>query len=263
MNYLKNKHKGGVSSEKGLQYEMNYAVYKIACYLLACNEHSVRFQTQIEGAYVDDLLITVDDDVYNYHQIKNVKGLKWATVESDFIMQSNQCTERSENFTITLVYSDPQFSTTLSEELKPHTNTLYFPYTTSLYGLINTHTPFKDALKELSAYDDPSEDLLYGIAEAIAGIWLSSNRMDGASITDIADRLKKSEINTVLDPDAEIAMECKTILDAIPDFSYEIKGKKIIWYSDSFSGSTLWTSRLQNEIIENAPSTAKDIFKML
>ena len=109
MNRLKNKHKGGVNAEKGLQYEMNYAVYKIVCYLLACNEHSVRFQTQIEDAYVDDLLITVGD-IYNYHQLKNVKDLKWATVESDFIMQLNQCTERNENFTMTSLVSGEKFS---------------------------------------------------------------------------------------------------------------------------------------------------------
>lgn len=263
MGYLENKHRGGINNEKGSQYELNYATYQISNYLLLTNDHNIHIKTQIEGAYLDDLLITLDD-IHKYYQIKNVKNLHWQSLENDFNSQFDKSTANKEKFELGLVYSDSDFSAEISDKLKSHTEFIYFPYTSTLYLLIDSYKPFKDSLIKLCTIKEPTNDLLYGIATAIIGVWCSIDKPKGTSMNYIADKLNNFKVNTILNADKEINNKCKYILNSIPNFSYEIKGNKLIWdYAHSKGNSTMWTPELETAIIENKPSTIKDIFKLL
>ena len=73
MAYLENKHRGGISGEKGAKYESFYTTFKVANYLSTTigvdgDTPEVLFQSQVM-AYLDDLLIT-DNTRRIYHQIK-------------------------------------------------------------------------------------------------------------------------------------------------------------------------------------------------
>ena len=65
--YLKNKHKGGVSNSKGNAYEDLYATKTIIeCWDCSTNIDSVAFIYQIEQAFVDDLKICLDNGIVSY-----------------------------------------------------------------------------------------------------------------------------------------------------------------------------------------------------
>lgn len=220
-------------------------------------------RTQVEDAFLDDLLVAIDD-LYQYYQIKNVKDLRWRSLEHDFDSQFEKSTENKENFKLALVYSDSSFSPNISDKLRPYTELIFFPYTDSLYSLIDSYKPFKDSLIKLCAIKKPANDSLFGIATAIIGIWCSINRHTGISIKDFANQLRLKTINTILNSNKGITNECKRILDSIPNFSYEIKGNNINWDCEYSTGnSTVWTPELEDTIIKNKPSSIKDIFKLL
>lgn len=152
----------------------------------------------------------------------------------------------------------------MSKELESCTRLEFFPYAVSVYRVIAEYEPFKEALKQLCAQENPSDDVLNGIAVLIGGLWWSVDRPHGISINELAEKIKVSPINTILDSNRKISDECKAILDSIPDFSYHIKGKNIVWESiHSKNNSTKWSKDLELKIIERSPRTAKDIFKIL
>lgn len=104
--YLSNKHRGGESGRKGNLYEDYYAVFSILREMSEGHCDAV-VSSQVEGAYVDDLLI-VDDRYKIYHQLKNQENLSWGRMQHgdlmyDFMMQAGLCEECSENFLLKLV----------------------------------------------------------------------------------------------------------------------------------------------------------------
>ena len=80
--YLKNKHQGGENNQKGGLFEDFYAVYQIVSCIdrYKSSLDSVKFQTQLEDTFVDDMLIVLPE--WNiYHQLKNTKVLSWGKVD--------------------------------------------------------------------------------------------------------------------------------------------------------------------------------------
>ena len=265
MGRLENKHRGGLNNEKGSKYEEYYATYIIASLLQGFLEHNVLIKSQVEGAYIDDLIVETDNKC-DYFQLKNVRNLKsiWAEIREDAVSQINLSSSKQEQFTITVVYSDSTFNIPLSDDIAQYTSLEWFPYFKSIYELITHYKPFKKALAELSVLENPTDDVLYGFAEYIIGKWCSIDRQKGLKISLLADQLITSRLNTILDSDREVSMECKEILDRIPGFTYIIRGKNIVWEIEhSKNNSTEWTKELDDRIVSKMPSSAKDIFKML
>ena len=265
MGRLENKHRGGLNNEKGARYEEFYAVYKIASFLADFADQQVLIKSQVEGAYVDDILV-VNEGHYSYYQLKNVQSLlkSWNEIEADFLEQIILSVNKKEDFDITLVYSDNTFKTTISEELCPYTYFEYFPYADSLYEVIMQCASFNRVLMKLCVLENATADALYKIAKYLIGEWCAIDRQKGITIDYVVKQLKESKVNTILDSDREISVDCINILNAIPDFSYVIRGKNIIWETNrSRNNSTEWTRDLENKIIELCPGSAKEIFKML
>ena len=74
--YLTRKHRGGENSKKGNMFEAYFSVYQILL-LMSEGKLDATLFSQVENAYVDDLLILQDDSSV-YHQIKDVKSLHGA-----------------------------------------------------------------------------------------------------------------------------------------------------------------------------------------
>ena len=74
MGRLENKHRGGLNNEKGARYEEFYAVYKIASFLADFADQQVLIKSQVEGAYVDDILV-VNEGHYSYYPRLCNRGL--------------------------------------------------------------------------------------------------------------------------------------------------------------------------------------------
>lgn len=265
MGRLENKHRGGLNNEKGIRYEEFYAVYKIASFLADFVDQQILIKSQVEGAYVDDLLI-INEGHRSYYQLKNVQALLkyWSEIVADFLAQIVLSVDKKEDFDVTLVYSDTTFETTISEELRPYTVFEYFPYADSLYEVIMQSSSFKNTLARLCVLENATADTLYKIAKYLIGEWCSIDRQKGITIAELAKHIKESKVNTILDSDREISEDCINILNAIPDFSYKIRGKNIVWETTrSRNNSTEWTQELENKIIEISPCSAKEIFKIL
>ena len=265
MGRLENKHRGGLNNEKGSRYEEFYATYRIASSLLNYYGHNILIKSQVEGAYIDDLMVETDNQ-YDYFQLKNVQKMEtaWPEVREDAISQIKLSLDKQEQFSITIVYSDSTFHITLSDDLAKYTSLECFPFSKSIYEVIKQYSSFKNTLVELSVLENPTDDVLYGLAEYIIGKWCSIDRQEGLLIATLADQIKTSRLNTILDSNREMSSECKMILDRIPGFSYMIKGKNIVWEIEhSKNNSTEWTRELENRIVLHVPNSAKEIFKML
>jgi hypothetical protein len=76
--YLSHKLKGGANNEKGNRFQNHFAIFKITEYLNSYSESKAQvvFSSQVE-AFVDDLLIILEEGNKEFYQIKNSKSLKW------------------------------------------------------------------------------------------------------------------------------------------------------------------------------------------
>lgn len=265
MGRLENKHRGGLNNEKGARYEEFYATYRIASSLVNFAECNMLIKSQVEGAYIDDLMVETDTQ-HDYFQLKNVQNVKntWPEISEDILSQIKLSLDKQEQFSVSVVYSDTTFNVTLSKDIELYTKLEYFPYANSLLEVIQQYKPFKSALADLCVLERPTDDMLYGLAKYILAEWCSINRQEGLLLATLAYQLKDSGLNTVINSDRDISVECKEILDHIPGFSYVIKGKNIVWEIErSKNNSTEWTKELDDRIRCQMPCSAKEIFKML
>jgi|tagenome__1003787_1003787.scaffolds.fasta_scaffold20810566_3 hypothetical protein len=90
LEYLKNKHLGGISGQKGTRYEDYYAVFRLAEYAGAAystgggldGSETTRFMSQVEKCFVDDLVIEeMGRQQELFHQLRNVRSLSWGDGE--------------------------------------------------------------------------------------------------------------------------------------------------------------------------------------
>ena len=268
MAYLENKHRGGISGEKGSKYESFYTTFKVADYLSTTTGvdgdiPEVLFQSQVM-AYLDDLLIT-DNTRRIYHQIKNVANFRWPSVEGDFIKQKDASEQAGENYKLVLVYSDSKFNKDVPIDLEPCTDFSYFPYDPSIYTVIEKSSDFKSALKRILKFANPSDDKLYALAVCILGYWIGNDMQKGLTLKNFKDCIvSNSNISTIFDRDISISNECRRILDSIPGFSYTISGNSIVWESRRYKDNvTIWSRDLEARIISKSPQTINDIVKLM
>ncbi len=268
MTYLKNKHRGGISAEKGSKYESFYTTFKVVDYLFKTigvegDPPEVLFQSQAE-AYIDDLLIT-DDTKLVYHQIKNVADFRWASVEDDFRRQRDASKRAGENYKLVLVYSDREFDEDVPADLEYCTDFSYFPYHPAISTVIQQSSDFRSALKGVLKLSNPSDDKLYALALCILGYWVGNDMQKGLTLRDFKDHIVgNNNISTIFDRDISISDECLRILDSIQGFSYAIKGNSIEWESSRYKNNvTIWSRDLEKRIIRESPHTVNDIVKLM
>lgn len=272
--YLNHKHLGGESNQKGTSYEDYYAVYQIvSCISKYQNSlYSVKFKTQLEGSFVDDMMISYPEQNV-YHQLKNTKSLSWGNVDKkgdiafDFAHQIEYCMERNEKFALKLVYSlkDSKIGEDMPEQIKDHTSAEYFDYSEDLNRLVMVSDPLKHALRAI-AFDGqnaPTDDLA-NIAVVFLGAWKACGARKEISLQEIVQGIEGNKyINPVIYHDASMNDECRRILDAIDGFEYQIRGRMLYWRIGHMNGSCPWPAEMETEIIRRNPTDKWKLISML
>ncbi len=272
--YLKCKHQGGESNQKGGLFEDFYAVYQIVSCIAKYKSSfdSVEFQTQLEDTFVDDLLIARPEQNM-YHQLKNTQSLSWGKVDKqgdiafDFTHQIEDCKDRDEEFALKLVYSlkDSKVGKQIPEEIKEHTSTEYFDYSADLNSLVMISAPLKHALRAIAPNGEktPTDDLA-NIASVFLGVWKGCDSKNGISLKEIISRAQNfCHVNLNIYPDESISEECKQVLDAIDGFEYHISGRMFYWNIGRMNGNCPWPDEMENEIIRQHPTDKWELMSML
>lgn len=271
--YLKNKHKGGKNNSRGNIYENYYATYQIAdCIFRYLRElKNVHFSSQLESVFVDDLLIENPDLHKTYHQLKNVMSLTWQagishTLSSDFKRQMEISSENKEDFDLKLVYSDQNSKVAeMPIEIAQYTSTCHFPFYPTLNQLILSYPPFKEAIKQIAAQSEATDETLAGIASAILGAWCSCEQ-ENISLQQIADHVQqmgKGYVNIITYPTITISQECQNIFNSVERFTYNINGTTLYWSCGNMTGSTPWNEDLESMIVDINPTNKWSLIELL
>ncbi len=272
--YLAYKHKGGEANAKGSFYEDYYAIFQIVSCIAKYKSElgSIAFQTQLEDTFVDDLLIA-HPDKHVYHQIKNTKVLTWntkpssRTIASDFENQIRDCKERDESFTLKLVYSaaESNVKDTIPEAIKDYTTVEFFQYQEDLNSMVLSDLEFQNALRKVSAKGDFSTiDELAIIATVFYGAWKKNGSKKSVSLAEIVGQAEQQKyFNLSIYPDGIINEDCRKILDGIKGLVYSVRGRMFEWRISNFSGSCPWSEDIEKLIIENQPTTRRELVILL
>lgn len=272
--YLSNKHKGGKNNQKGSLFEDFYAVYQIILGIAKYKPsfESVNFQTQVENAFVDDLLITYLGHKI-YHQLKNTQSLSWGQVDKkgdiayDFAHQIEYCKECNETFTLKLVYSQKEnkIGEHTPEVIKEYTVTEYFDYSPDLNSLVLISEPFKSALLAIVPDGDRVKiDELSNIASVFLGVWKGFDSNSRISLKEIVHRAEEiKQVNLNIYPDESMSENCKIVLNAIEGFEYYISGRSLYWSIGRMNGCCPWQYAIETEIIRRHPTDKWELISML
>ena len=57
--------------------------------------------------------------------------------------------------------------------------------------------------------------------------------------------------------------ECRSVLNAIEGLEYKICGRELVWTFGFLNGTCQWTDELENTIINNKPTTKREIAELL
>ena len=268
--YLEHKHTGGESNEKGNRYESYYAVWTIVRLL---NQYrgkldKVSIQSQVPMTYLDDLLV-VEPSINTYHQIKNVKGLRWTTgknghsLKMDFIGQRNQCKERKESFALKLVYSDKNSPVgTKPRGLKKYTTTEFFP-AKDINALVVGIPQFQSELRNLLYMGDRLPlDRLTVLAKWILGVWCADVSKRPIGLDYLDSEIAKNMADYCSNVSVTISPQCKNIFDSM-GVDYVPSGSKVNIVATKFTASVDWSDDLQNRIVAAHPDNIIELFTLL
>jgi hypothetical protein len=268
--YLKNKNKGGKSNAKGNRYENYYAVFQIALLLNSYRERldDVCLATQLSNAFVDDLLIGVENSNKTYHQIKDVKDLSWNKdrLEYDFRRQKEISLENKEIFSLKLVHSNQaghQKLVEIPKEFSDCTDVEFFPASNELNQLL-WYSPFKDAIAEIVAEGRNNDDVLIGVAGSILGAWESVNAEKSISLKQIRENISKINRYDALKiyPTVELPDSCKKILEDI-GVTFHTNGPLFYWKYGFFEGRKEWTKEIEQNLLNNVPTKIEELISIL
>jgi hypothetical protein len=234
LNYLKNKNRGGTNSEKGNTYENFFAVYQLA--LLAeqvIEQNEVIYLASQILAFVDDLVIDrrQPEIPLKHYQLKNSASVSWGqglkSIADDFRKQQqlNQQIERQTVLHLVVSNLQLQLSLELSQpdDLKAYSQVMFFPHGRTLIQVIQQEASFLEAIKSLSAFENPAPDKIECAANVLLGAWVACNKSNTSAI-DILKKAQEASPSYIcafsgqweLDPDV------KRILDSIDNFSYNL-----------------------------------------
>lgn len=234
LNYLKNKNRGGTNNANGNTYENFFAVYQLA--LLAeqviDQNEPIHFASQIL-AFVDDLIIDHrhPEIPLKHYQLKNSVSVSWGTglksIADDFRKQQqlNQQLERQTG--LHLVVSNPQVKSSLElsqpDDLKAYSQVVFFPHGRALNQVIQQDPIFLEAIKSLSAFENPAPDKIECAANVLLGAWVACDQSN-ISALDILKKAQEASPSYIraLSGQYELDQDVKHILDSINNFSYNL-----------------------------------------
>ena len=274
LKYLKNKHKGGVSNEKGNTYENFFATCKIA--LLSANaieqRAEIKFYSQILS-FVDDLVILYEtENRLQHHQLKNSLSITWGSslksIADDFAKQealNRSINRRSE---MVLVVSDWQLqqrlATTCPPQIQAFSQVMHFPSSENLMEVVYAVPGFYEAVKYLCAFEDPPPDKIECVAKVLLGVWAADAKSD-VSILDILTKAQDSSPSFIRSFDDTLLLDSEVarILSNITGLSYSLSKGFLHWqYGHNIDQGTIpyrighpSFDRFQNRIKASKPTT--------
>ena len=269
--YLKNKHRGGRSNAKGNLYEEYYAVYQLALLIdkYRSTPSNVYLSTQVPDTFVDDLLIVQEDSHKTYHQLKDVKNISWKSnkLKYDFERQRDISSENGEQFALKIVYSDIDSSVSeVPETISECTTAEHFPSYPSIQSLYFGFQPFQEAVKSIAMSNHLTDNDFIGISGALLGAWGMVDSQSSTSLKEILDKVDsigKGLININTYPSAiKVSDDCSALLRQI-GVEYQTVGSSVYWSYGCFSGRSLWTKEIEDNIVAASPKVFKDIIDLL
>lgn len=257
--YLANKHRGGENNRMGNLYEGYYAVFSILREMSKGHGYAV-ISTQVEGAYVDDLLI-VDGENKIYHQLKNKVNLSWGGMQHgnlkyDFLMQARLCESTSENFFLKLVvthYFD-KLEKSMPDDLKNVASVEFYPMLED-FNQYAYYPAFADAAVNAIGCAAYEIDKLENVATVLLGLWVGG-LCRGMKVYEIWNKMEQMLYGKVIIDDSKVD-ELVALLQKMK-FTVRLKQSVLNWEYGGFDGSL----RLSNEKIQSLLSL-RDVEDMI
>lgn len=244
--YLANKHRGGENNRMGNLYEDYYAVFSILREM--SEEHGdTTIAAQVEGAYVDDLLIVYGDNKI-YHQLKNNANLSWGNMSHgnlkyDFLMQARFSESCSEKYFLKLVVTNnfDHLERSLPDDLKKVASVEFYPMLAD-FNQYAYYPAFADvAVKALGC--SPFEiDKVENVATVLLGLWVGG-QCHGLNVYEIWNKMKQMLFGREV-IDASMVKKLVALLQNM-GFSVHFNESTLIWKFGGFTGLL----RLNNEKI--------------
>jgi hypothetical protein len=272
--YLRNKHKGGTSNEKGAAYESNFAIFQLSksCYQALTSEHEIHINSQTL-AFVDDLNIvnkTVNSSCS--YQLKNVQNITWTgglhPLELDFQFHYELEKDKGiKDSSTVLTVSRPELYNKLSASIPDgilnHTDCTLFEDEALNISLIKS-SELKKSLMAICSFNEV--DKLTQLHTVMKGVW-ENNKHELTSANDFLQEVRNITPHFLRSFTSNAMLESRLveIFDKIEGFSYEIFENKLKYsYScgnnnSSFDGFIEIGSddfeNLSKVVIEENPST--------
>lgn len=230
---LNNMHQGGKNNEKGNRLEDRFAVFKIVSLapLVDGDEPDLCLLKQEKG-FVDDVVISYpkSQKKENY-QAKDVKEIAWSAFTDNFQMQYTVDTEfhkYNESWTNALLAEYSQYeklSKKIPDDIKEHTECVYFPNDESFPSLLINHVPLKEGLARLSKKKGDLSHYEVIFAQILGQWGVNESGL-------VSDILKKTKENAhpdlfLSDKVLDFNLESLNILAKIPDLSYSLDNDEL------------------------------------
>ncbi len=276
--YVKNKHGGGVSNEKGNTYENFYATYKVAMLSAAAIEKQadIKFYSQILS-FVDDLIIFYEEESrLQHHQLKNSPIISWGSgfksISDDFEKQTVLNQSVGQESEIVLVVSDQQLQQRLTAScptaIQAFSQVVYFPHRATLTQVIDALPEFAEAIRYLCAFENPAPDKVECVAKVLLGVWAADTKSD-LSVIDILTKAQDSSPSFIRSFDNTLLLDSEVagILSNIANFSYNLSKGFLHWqYGNSIDQGTIPNRighpsfhRFQQRIKASRPKTFEEL----
>lgn len=275
--YLRRKHTGGISNQKGNTYETFFVTKEIVrLFAEGADINSTWIISQVNQAFVDDLCIIDSDNRKCYHQLKDVKGLTWGKAEAgnvryDFKWQKHYAIHEKENFGLKLVYSDadcPVHKNPIPDEISDVAVCEYFPAYQSLSAFLQESETLRKDLRKIMNY--PGRDFPLDVQsvslELIRSQWQELSKPDVpvslAQIKDLYDRKHPLSPNLRSYPDVPLSSSAGAILSRFPDFHYSINGSNLYWRLRRMEG-VISVSEVERILDSEIPNSTADLITLL
>lgn len=249
--YLANKNRGGVNSEKGITYENLFAVHQLALLSQTVIEDNkeIRFFSQIL-AFVDDLIIaSKDEPTLRHYQLKNSPSVTWGkglkSISDDFKKQYelNQAISRESEISLVVFNTDlrANLEVSLPAAIREYSRVIHFPYDANLVKVIEKEQTFRQAIEYLCAFDNPAPDKIECVATVLLGAWVSSDKSN-ISIMEVLTKAQESTPSYIrsFSKEWKLDLEVEKILSKIPNFQYNLTKGFFHWeFKDGLEEGTL------------------------
>jgi hypothetical protein len=271
---------GGQNNRKGNRYEDAFAVFRsiqLAPGVIHLGQ-SVRLREQA-GCRVDDLLIR-EESRRHYYQLKDRQTITWnwerGKLREDFAAQLQQCRDRLEDFTLTVVVSHDHrkqlLDDSMPDALKEAVAVYHFPAVKRMSELAQQQA-LQEPLRNISAIRSAGRSHLRSLVEGFALAWLE-RELDGDGDADLGQMvaylrehhphfLVRRPLPRSIHPAWERFLD---ILSGIPDLAYRYDRGYLEWSSGPRYSSFIehpcdseGFRRFVDRVLEKRPTTLEEL----